>query len=807
MSRNKAHSWLFTLCALEGVAAAAALFLIPSEGGNLSPVRVLFILVLLAIAGLWIFAGIRYADRLDRLARPGLIAGFAILALLFGLVLFLLRYLDPSRALSAYERLSPILWYCFAVSIQLSLYLLFLYSGFHPDALAERKPVYSAAFIVFGILLLVFAFIAVTRLGITFDPAYWGEPGVPILGWQLGLALIGGAIILCIGLVTRASMLDLILPVGIYLLMLVICLSVPVEVLRSSFYMPILRPDSQPLPYSDSAYYDQMSQSVLIGYPYRGLIPTRPLYILFLTILHLFFGQNYVRIIAAQTFILAIIPVLLFYLGKKIHSRAAGVIVALFFIFREWTSLLVSSDTRVTNTKMLLVDLPTLLMLLIACLFVFRWLERRRAFDAFVAGGVFGIVLLLRTQSMVILPFLFLIAFLVLGWRNRSLYRDLLLFILGMALSISPWLIHNYRLTGQIAFDADFQNQLIADMYVFQGNEAIQAMDATNMSLPRLLVESTLKDPGHVTGFITNHFLATQVNGLLALPLIETYNGLTAPINLYWMDWNGQLTWYNALLLVVYLAGASLGIGAAWVRWRWLGLLPLAFSLGYALSTAIGRFSSWRYDFPADWIFYFYFGVGMAELLSQAALLFGVRYEAVFETGLQLNPSPNTPPVSRWILAGLLFVFIGASPWLVKNISPPRYVDQSAEALQTRLLSLPNAPSTERIETFVSQPDTVIQTGRLLYPRFFNRDSGLSSTNPSQAYRIREFPRLGFMLLNQNLTPAVFPVKELPGPVPQGADVIVLGCQRDGYVDVRLLAVPALDAVYRSAPLSEPCAP
>ena len=198
-----------------------------------------------------------------------------------------------------------------------------------------------------------------------------------------------------------------------------IWLSVPNEVLKNSFYFPIDPPANMPLPYSDSAYYDYMAHSLLIGTDYLGEIPTRPLYILFLTVLHLLFGENYNLIIVGQTLVLAAFPVVFYALGKKLHSRLAGLTIALLAIFREWTNLLVSSDTRVSNTKTLLVDTPTLLLILLACLFAFRWLERKDKRSAFIAGGVFGILLLLRTQSMLILPVVFVVAFLALRSDKR----------------------------------------------------------------------------------------------------------------------------------------------------------------------------------------------------------------------------------------------------------------------------------------------------------------------------------------------------------------------------------------------------
>jgi 4-amino-4-deoxy-L-arabinose transferase-like glycosyltransferase len=805
MPSKKLHRYLFFLFALEGAAVMAALFLIPSEGGTLSRARLILIAIPFVLATLSFGAALQPWIDLDRLARPAFIILFTTLALAFGALLFLLRYLDPQRFLSLYQRLSPILWYFLLIYLQTSLSLLYIYRGIDFQYLDSRKSIYRPALIVFIILLIVFIFVAVTRLGVTFDPAYWGEPGVPLMGWQFALTLILGLAILYIGFVARERVLDIWLLIFVYITMLVICLTVPVNVLKNSFYMPITSPSQVPYPYADSAYYDQMAQSLLIGHPYQGVIPTRPLYILFLNILHLLFGQSYARIIIGQTIVLALLPVLLYRLGKKLHSQTAGIVVAFFFIFREFTSLLILSQTRVTNTKMLLVDLPTMFLLLLSCLFVFRWLQRKDWISALAAGGMFGVLLLLRTQSLFVLPFIILAALLILGWRNVSFYRHVVIFIFGVAISIFPWLLHNYVVNGEFAFDAAFENRLLISQYVFQGNAAIQNLNTEGMGLGRILIEFALRDPKHIFGFISNHFLATQVNGLLALPLIEPYNGLFEPVNLYWMNWDGHTAWYNVVLLIVYLAVISIGFGAAWKRWHWLGILPLGFSIGYALATALSRFSSWRYDYPADWIWYFYFGIGFAELLSQSALVFGAKAETVISTESVAPGTSPTPSMRRGLILTSVFTLIGFSPWLITNLASPRYADQSSETLRSKLVSMSNVP--KEIESFSSQPDVFFQTGRLLYPRFFRPNTGLSSANPSPAYKVRDFARLGFLLLNQTSTAAVFPTRQVPGEIPHAEDVIVLGCQKDDYVEARLIAFTTLDIFYVSVPLTEPCTP
>lgn len=804
---QKSPSWFFYLCALEGAAAIAALFLIPSEGGRLSPARLALIGLIAALCIGWTYLGTAGARQVENQIRkhanrlPIYLYTCVLASLVLGLLLFLLRYLDPERSLSAYQRLSPLLFYLLILSVQLSFFFLVSSRGFHPANISSHKPIYRSALVAFGILLLSLVFISLTRLGITPDPAYWGEPGVPLLGWQFGIGLIVGLLALAFTLFAETRIKSFFLPLILYLFALTVWLSVPADVLANSFYMPINPPAFEPFPYSDAGYYDQMAHSLLIGHPYQGTIPTRPLYIFLLTILHLAFGENYRNIILGQTLVLAIIPVIFYFLGKKLHSRIAGIIIALFFIFRELTSLLVSSETRVSNTKTLMVDLPTLLLLLLACFFTIYWLEKRTEKSALIAGGTFGLLLLLRTQSMLVLPLILIIALLVLGWKSKPFYLLTSFFLLGLLVTILPWLTHNYLQTGSFAFDAPFQYKVIASQYAYTGNLDIENFDFEGKGLGQVLLEFALKDPGFVFGFIANHFLAAQIHGVLALPLIEPYNGLLEPVNLYWMDWSGQLEWYNLLLVLFYLAVIALGLGSAWKRWRWIGLLPLAFSAGYALATAVGRFSGWRYDLPADWVWYFYFGIGAAELLVLAALSFGVAERAV---RVERSGAETKHKIQEIFGVVLLFAFIGALPWLIKNLADPRYLNTDQAVLQNEIISMSNVAN--EIEEFISQPDVFLQTGRVLYPRFFGREDGLASTTPWPAYAIREYPRVGFLFLNQTSVSVVFPTKR-PSEFPHAQDAIILGCQREDYVEARWIVFPELNSAYSSEAPLIPCYP
>lgn len=803
----------FLLTFLEAAVAFLILLRVPGEGARLvlgfSPMRwALLVPLMFAMAASLLMA--RMTRRrpalttrwLEPTFKPGLFSFliylFALLTLAAGCGWFLLRWYDPGKFLPFYERAWPLLAFVFLFSFQAVFLLISLRAGIRKAVFPAGKP----SLVTFLVLLLVFGLVAATGLGLIPDESYWGEPGVPVQGWQLVLALLGGSLILIISLQpffkSRVRLVEFILPVFLWLLAAGIWLSVPNEVLKNSFYFPIDPPANTPFPYSDSGYYDYMAHSLLIGTDYIGNIPTRPLYIVFLATLHAIFGERYDLIIATQTLILAFIPVVLYALGRTIHSRAAGLTIALLAIFREWNALLVSSDTRVSNSKTLLVDLPTLLLILVACLLALRWLQKKDRLSAFIAGGAFGILILLRTQSMLILPALFLVAFLALRSQKQAWLFPLAVFVLGLIFSVTPWLTHNFLRSGQFSFDAPFQYQVIASQYSYNGLLDYKNTNLEGKSLASILITFFLDDPGFVIGFVANHFLATQIGSLLALPLIAPFSGLRAPIHVYWTSFNGALNWDNTLLLVGYIGVISVGLGAAWKRMRWMGLLPLAFNLGYALANGIGRFSGWRYDLPADWIAYFYFGLGAVEIFVWIIHVFGGKGEDLPLIGT----AASARSFFKFLPYAAGFALIGALPWLAEVANSPRYPSLAPEAIQQKLICLPAVQEFDitagEIQAFANQPEAASLTGRALYPRAFPRQAGLSSSNPWQAYAIRDYHRLGFLVLNRNVRQVVLPIKLSQVANIHAMHVLVLGCEQEGFIEARLVVFPESNLAYVS---------
>jgi len=260
-------------------------------------------------------------------------------------------------------------------------------------------------------------------------------------------------------------------------------------------------------------------------------------------------------------------------------------------------------------------------------------------------------------------------------------------------------------------------------------------------------------------------------------------------------------------LIVFYLAVIAFGLGSAWRRWRWVGMAPLLFSLAYSLANGVARFSGWRYDLPADWIAYFYFALGVAEILVRIARAFGAKLDSQVPSQAARPAIPiKWPSLAAW---PAFFMLMGLLPWILQLIASPRYADMTTPTLRARLEDAPGiralGVTASDIDALSTAPGAVLEIGRVLYPRYFTRGNGLASAHPWPAFAPREFPRLGFLLLNQTRHDVVLPSRKMPQDLNHGADAIVLGCAADDYFEARLVLLVQSGLAYQSGDVAEPC--
>ena len=141
----------FLLATMEAAVALYVLLRIPSEGGGYSAARWSLILTLTGLIFAFISAawfswrktGIRIRW-LDPDSRPELYSfltsAFPLLAIGAGIAAFLLRWWEPHRLLSSFERAWPLLAFAIVFSVQSTLWLLALRFGIHKAGFPARKP-------------------------------------------------------------------------------------------------------------------------------------------------------------------------------------------------------------------------------------------------------------------------------------------------------------------------------------------------------------------------------------------------------------------------------------------------------------------------------------------------------------------------------------------------------------------------------------------------------------------------------------------------------------------------------------------
>ena len=385
-------------------------------------------------------------------------------ALALAAALFLLRYLDPRGCCRSMNVSVPCCSSCWRSQPRPAFLALALRHGFRPAGLGPlRRPWWVFAGLLGAILLLV----AVTRLGLTPDPAYWGETGVPLQGWQFASArhwragAVGGAIL------PRPSLL---IPALIYLLALALWLSVPGDVLRNGFYVSIDPPTYQPLPYSDASYYDSMAQSLFTGHPYRGRSPRAPCISSCWGCCTCSSASAMTSILVGQTVVLGVDPGAVLLAGGTAALAGGGDRPRRSSSSSTSGPWILSPPRRVleyphaaggpANPAPCAASLPAGLPLAAAGRSPRssrrRWRIRPAAPAADAIRAILRVILL--AAALTLRPF------------PRSFLRLSGFFLLGFALTVSPWLLHNYLLTGEFAFDAAFQYKVIASQYAYTGN-------------------------------------------------------------------------------------------------------------------------------------------------------------------------------------------------------------------------------------------------------------------------------------------------------------------------------------------------
>jgi hypothetical protein len=695
--------------------------------------------------------------------------------------------------------------------------------------LGEEKTALFASLIVLALFLVFWLVVGVSRLGLVRDE-FWDKTGVPLLNLQVLAALAVSllAIVLGAAIASRAgkfrpgpAWLDVVIFVVIWAVAAVAWNSTPQT--HSHFAPGPYPPNYEYYPYSDAMNYDLDAQFPLIGIDQggKGHAVDKPLYSTFLVYLHAIAGQDISSVVSLQVAALAVFPALLYLLGKSLHSRAVGLFVAALAIFKEINAIRGSLIIWTVSTpKMLMSEFPTAVGLALLCLLVFLWLRdtRKKPVYAMAAGGVLGLMTMIRNNPWFLLPVVILIAGFAYGRQWKRWLAASGLFVLVLLIAIAPWEWRNYRVRGTpFYFLTTLQTTIWENRYqpaiptpVTPTGHSSDGVQPTPAALPPSQGPASqpssgsgsLSRYGAVFFFIANNFSHNLIASALTLPTSLLENDLDHVVNgqgsasLWAIGWDGRLTLGTALLLLLELALMAFGIGYCWSRWRIAGLAPLLLSLAYMLALGLARTSGGRYIVPVDWVTYFYFSLGLVQFGLWAARLWqpawaGTQLNLVVQPAGQIGSGEG-----KWRggLAAVLAVFlVGLSlplastffrnPFLVESKSG--VLKLLADGGQLDKLGYTN----QEIQSFTGNPGSFIAYGRALFPRYLDYQADAYA---KEIYN--DLPKTTSHLVFEMIVPYAWntidlPLDSSPAFFPNASDVIVLGCKSDQYVTGRAVIV------------------
>ncbi len=705
--------------------------------------------------------------------------------LLFSLILFFSAcfLLIPQEYLKQFQafhqRLIPIAVWVFYTALVFTINL--IAARLQNTSNNEQPPFHALlpgfAFTL-AFFLSVWLFIAITGIGIGAPQDFWSRPSVPILWPQTLAALLVG--LLVINFAPRQAWMEYTLLAALTILAF-LAWSRQSD-LPGAFNTPPAPPTYEIFPINDSEIYDTAAHRLRAGHGMDSAVADKPLYIAYLALLHHLDGGSYARFYLLQIAFFTLIPLCGYWLGKEIHSRHLGLAFGLLLIIKEQNAIALTNYLSMSTTKMILSEPLTTLGVLTFTLAFVKWLKNPRLNHPalYLSGGLLGLTSLVRLNSVTILP----LAILLIGLALRFEWKKWLPASLAMGLfaflTISPWILRSALNTGNpISFITAKTEGVIS-------NQRYDPILTTN--LPPAASPTTSDKYLLLGQKIAIHYLHNLVSMSIMLPPSpQPYNLFDIIRKPYWkMEWRGELTTLETLTLFSTFAISALGLSASTWRWGAAGLAPLAVALGYNLSTAISLTSGGRYLIPFEWVLIFYYATGWMNLFQRLNFLRPTP-------GLPSTPSSSdaaetASPTKILILAGkvaALFIFLGATPALIENLSTPRY------SQPTNLRQLPWAETPPAfISALEGQPSTRILHGMLLYPRFYFSGEGL--VNEPQLPLLTRLPyaRLTFSITGPVTSNFILPIQQLPPHFPSVTDAWVVGCQRQGYIEAAAILLP-----------------
>jgi hypothetical protein len=303
------------------------------------------------------------------------------------------------------------------------------------------------------------------------------------------------------------------------------------------------------------------------------------------------------------------------------------------------------------------------------------------------------------------------------------------------------------------------------------------------------MIRYVLNHPLEIARIYSSYFIHNEICSVVYLPMSFRLYDLFSYVKQLplWNDPYIDLGNGYGVMFFLTLGLIALGVGAAFQRLGFLGLMPLLIHFTYSLSVVTARISGWRFIMPVDWIPQMYFSLGLIQLILILASVIWNREMVKEETQLEGNPS-FFQRKTYLVLAG--FLLIGLSLPVMELALPVRYPALSTNELIERLQLADGEKVTASVlENFLeTESGAMVAYGRALYPSYYEKGSFWGESSPNLV-AASQFNRLQFTLIGPAQAFTFLPLEDAPQYFPHAADVFVVGCVQGDFVKALMVKV------------------
>ena len=199
---------------------------------------------------------------------------------------------------------------------------------------------------------------------------------------------------------------------------------------------------------ADSEEYETFARTILAGnFTPKDIIYLNPFYPFFLALIYLIFGHNPLSVVIIQGIIDSISALLIYYIASKLFSKGVGLVAA--FIYACYGIAIFYTGILLAPTVIIFLTLLFIASLIIAE-------EKGKLLIFFIAGILFGMMVLARPNNLLFLTFLPLWFFSPLKKKlgMRKSIQGLVVLLVGFFMVVSLITLRNYMIEKRFSSSA-----------------------------------------------------------------------------------------------------------------------------------------------------------------------------------------------------------------------------------------------------------------------------------------------------------------------------------------------------------------